>query len=167
MHVPPPRTLDAPLTAKATDPLGRSGDPPVTAPTVALQVVDAPGATVPGAQSTVMLTGGPALTVRGVDPVDATCVISPLYAAETCWDPNTVGVNGTAQLPVAPAPDSMHVEVVPNDPAVPENVTVPDGGAAPAPAWSVTVAEHVVGVPNPVGLGVHVTVTGVGSFWNS
>ena len=72
VHVPPPLTADAPLTVKATDPVGRSGDPPVTAPTVALHVVDAPGATVPGAQSTMMLTGGPVLTVRGVDPVDAT-----------------------------------------------------------------------------------------------
>ncbi|HXD66641.1 MAG TPA: hypothetical protein VNV17_18600, partial [Solirubrobacteraceae bacterium] len=94
--------MDAPLTVKATDPVGRSGEPPVTAPTVALHVVDAPGATVPGAHSTMMLTGGPVLTVRGVDPVDARCVVSPLYAAETCWDPNTLGVNGTAQLAVAP-----------------------------------------------------------------
>ena len=139
----------------------------MTAPTVAVHVVDAPGATVPGAHSTLMLTGGPVLTVSGVDPVDARCVASPLYAAETCLAPTAVGVSGTAQLAVAPAPDSMHVEVVPNDPAVPENVTVPDGGPAPAPGWSVTVAAHVVGVPNPAGLGVHVTATAVGSFWNS
>ena len=78
MHVPPPLTVDAPLTVNATDPVGRAGEPPVTAATVAVQVVDAPGATVPGAHSTVMPTGGPFVTVSGFDPVDARCVGSPL-----------------------------------------------------------------------------------------
>ena len=86
-----------------------------------------------------------------------------------CRDPGTLGVSGTEQLANVPAPDSMHVEVAPNDPAVPENDTVPDGGSAPAPGWgwSVTVTEHVVGTPNPAGLGLHVTVTVVEAFWNS
>jgi hypothetical protein len=150
------------LTVKATDPVGRRGDPPVTARTVARQVVDVPGATVPGAQSTPMLTGGPALTESGVDPADPACTASPPYAPVTCLDPNTLGVNGTAQLAVAPAPDRMHVEVAPNDPAVPENVRVPKGDPALAPSRSVTVAEHVVGTPNPAGLGVQVTATAVG-----
>jgi hypothetical protein len=173
VHVPPPPTFVAPWTLKATDPVGRAGDPPARAPTDAVQVVDAPGATVPGAQSTAMLTGGPGMTDRGVAPVDAARRASPPYAAETCFDPNAFGVSGTAQLAVAPAPDSMHVEVVPNDPAVPEKLTVPDGGPTPAPSWSVTVAEHVVGTPNPAGLGMHVTATDVGRgvtdapFWNS
>ncbi len=80
----------------------------------------------------------------------------------TCLAPSTVGVRGTAQLSAAPLPESMHVAVAPNDPAVPEKLTVPDGGPPPAPSKSVTVAEHIAGTLRLAGLGMHVTATAVG-----
>jgi hypothetical protein len=68
VQLPPEPKVPAPLEVKLTVPLGVVAVPPPVSVTVAVQVVDAPTATVPGEQFTVVEVERAAITVTVVLP---------------------------------------------------------------------------------------------------